>query len=425
MLNDINHKKICHIVIIGAGFGGVSLAKNLKHSQVHITLIDRRNYHLFQPLLYQVATAGLSATDIAWPIRSIFKKQNNIQVIMDEVIGINTEERKVITKTSHTYPFDFLILATGARHSYFGHKKWEHYAPGIKTIKDALKLREKILLAFEKAEMEKDLNIRNVYLTFVIVGGGPTGVEIAGALVELTRFTLVKDFRNISPQNTKIILIEAGNRILNGLSEKLSFAAREALNQMGVEILVKTRVLNIIGNEVILENEKIEAHTIIWAAGVQASPAALWLNVDSESDGRIRVGPDLSVEQHNNIFAIGDTCICYNLKTGKALPGIAPVAKQQGRYLANLISRKLSQKKIKPFKYRNYGTLATIGRKYAIADFGFIQLKGFFAWILWSIVHIYFLIGFRNRFFVSISWLWSYLTYQRGARLIVDSFVEE
>jgi NADH dehydrogenase len=416
-----NRKKKTQVVIIGAGFGGLSLARDLKHASVDIVLIDRHNYHLFQPLLYQVATAGLSATDIAWPIRSIFKKQNNIQVVMDEVVAINPEDKTVKTQSGNCYSYDYLALATGSRHSYFGNEVWENFAPGIKTIKDALILREKILLAFEKAEMEEDPDKRQAYLTFVIVGAGPTGVEIAGALVELTRFTLAKDFHHISPQKTKIILAEAGPRILTSFPEKLSTAAKNELSHMGVEVLVNTKVLDIVEGKVILENKIVHSNTIIWAAGVQASSAARWLNLEADSNGRVKVGADLSVQKYDNIFAIGDTSACYNPKTGTILPGIAPVAKQQGRYIANLITRKLSNQKIKPFKYRDYGNLATIGRKYAVTDFGLIKLKGFLAWILWSIVHIYFLIGFKNRFSVSLSWLWSYITYQRGARLIVDS----
>jgi NADH dehydrogenase len=411
------------VVVVGAGFGGLQAAKGLRDLPVEVTVIDRRNYHLFQPLLYQVATAGLSPADIAYPIRNILRDQANTQVLLGRVIGIDKAARTVETENRHI-PYDFLILATGARHAYFGHDEWESVAPGLKKIDDATDIRRRILLAFERAETTHDEAARRRLLNFVVIGGGPTGVEMAGAIAELAHAALAEDFRAIDPREARIILVEAGPRLLPALPESLSAKAKAQLERLGVEVRLATKVVRCdeggIGVQAKERDERIESGCIIWAAGVEASPAAKWLGVPGDRAGRVPVKEDLSVPGHPEIFVIGDTALALD-KRGRPLPGIAPVAKQQGAYVARLLRLRLKGKAIAPFAYRHVGDLATIGRKAAVADFGWIRLSGALAWFLWGAVHIFFLIGFRNRLAVLLSWLWAYATYHRSSRLITGT----
>jgi len=405
------------VVIIGAGFGGLSAAKRLAKSSCRITLIDRHNYHLFQPLLYQVATAGLSPADIASPIRGIVRRYQNVNVILAEVSGIDVDRREVIAEGHHV-PFDTLIVATGAQHAYFGHDDWAGHAPGLKTIDDATCLRRRILLAFEKAETESDSVERRRLLNFVIVGGGPTGVEMAGAVAELAKRALASDFRAIDPRQARIVLLQAAPRLLTAFNPSLSEAAKRSLEELGVEVRLEATVTAADCGGVSLASDRIEARTIIWGAGVMASPAGRWLGVPTDHVGRVFVEPDLSVAGSPDIFVIGDVAHALGAD-GKPLPGVAPVAKQQGRYVANLIRARVARTRLPPpFRYRDSGSLATIGRKCAVAQIGKIKFHGFIAWLLWSAAHIYFLIGFRNRIVVAMSWAWSYVTFQRGTRLI-------
>ena len=405
------------LVIVGAGFGGLSLAKDLARSDYDITIIDRHNYHLFQPLLYQVATAGLSPAEIASPIRSILRDQKNVTVILAEVSGVDLGCREVIAD-GRKIPFDTLVLATGAEHAYFGHDEWEPFAPGLKTIDDATYLRRRILLAFEHAETEPDAAERQRLLNFVVVGGGPTGVEMAGAIAELAKVALASDFRTIDPRSARIILVEAGPRLLTPFDPGLSENAKRSLEQLGVEVRLNAAVTGCSDAAVAIGDERIETRTIMWAAGVKASPAARWLGVESDRAGRVKVEGDLSVKGLSDVFVLGDTALVLD-ETGKPLPGVAPVAKQQGQYLAKLLkARAAGKRSLQPFRYRDYGALATIGRKRAIFQLGALKFTGLFAWLLWSTAHIYFLIGFRNRLVVAMSWAWSYITFQRGTRLI-------
>jgi NADH dehydrogenase len=406
------------VVIVGAGFGGLTAARALADTPVDVVVIDRRNYHLFQPLLYQVATAGLSPADIAWPIRGILSRQANTSVQLGRVTGVNAEHRKVLVGDRRER-YDYLILATGSRHAYFGHDEWEAVAPGLKKIADATHVREKILTAFERAESDGcDPEERARLQTFVIVGGGPTGVELAGAIAELAKKALAKDFRMIDPQSTRIILIEAGPHILPAFPEKLSAIALDSLRRLGVEVRLGEAVTRCDEDGVLIGSERIEARTVIWAAGVIASPAAKWLGAEHDKAGRVIVERDFSVPGHDTVFVIGDTAL-YRDQAGQPLPGIAQAAKQAGRYVARLIrARVVGAGAPEPFRYRHAGNLATIGRKAAVVDFGWIRLSGFVAWLLWSVAHIYFLIGLRNRFAVALQWIWSYVTFQRGARLI-------
>jgi NADH dehydrogenase len=404
------------VVIVGAGFGGLSAAKSLAGSDFEVTVIDRHNYHLFQPLLYQVATAGLSPADIASPIRGILTNARNINVVLGEVSGIDTARREVIAE-GRRIPFDYLILATGAQHAYFGHDEWAAFAPGLKTIDDATYIRRRILLAFEKAETEPDPEERARLLNFVIVGGGPTGVEMAGAIAELANRALAKDFRSIDPRCARIILVEAAPRLLTPFDPSLSEGAKRSLEQLGVGVRLGAAVTAVDSNGVSMGAERIEASTVIWGAGVMASPAARWLHADTDRAGRVKVAADLSVPGQPNIFVIGDTAAAVGAD-GKPLPGVAPVAKQQGQYVAALLIARAHGQSLPPFHYRDFGSLATIGRKRAIVQVGRLKLTGFIAWVLWSVAHVYFLIGFRNRFVVAINWLWNYITFQRGTRLI-------
>jgi len=403
-------------VIVGAGFGGLSAAKALAGTAYEITLIDRHNYHLFQPLLYQVATAGLSPADIAAPIRGIIGAQRNITVTLAAVSGVDTARSEVIAE-GRRIPYDFLVLATGAQHAYFGHDDWAFYAPGLKTIDDATYLRRRILLAFERAEAEPDPIERRRLLTFAIIGGGPTGVEMAGAIAELANRAIASDFHNIDPRSTRVILVEAGQRLLKTFDPSLSVLALQSLQQLGVEVRLGAVVTGCSCAAVFLGDERIETRTIMWAAGVKASPAGAWLGVDADRVGRVRVGADLSVPGHPNIFVIGDTALAMGVD-GEPLPGVAPVAKQQGKYVADVLRARMKARPTESFRYRNNGSMATIGRKSAVAEFGGIKLSGFSAWLLWCLVHVYFLIGFRNRFSVALNWSWNYITFQRGSRLI-------
>ncbi|MGH6834170.1 MAG: NAD(P)/FAD-dependent oxidoreductase [Methylocella sp.] len=406
-----------NVVIIGAGFAGLSAAKALAKASVQVTLIDRRNYHLFQPLLYQVATAGLSPADIAMPIRSILSRQRNAIVVLGRVMAIDTATR-IVSTDKRELPYDILIVATGARHAYFGHDEWESVALGLKKIEDATGIRRQILLSFELAENTEDLEERRRLLNFVIVGGGPTGVELAGAIAELAHKALARDFRHIDPRQARIILIEAGPHLLATFPDKLSSAARRALQRLGVEVRVGEAVTQCDACGVVVAGERIEARTILWAAGVTASPAAKWLEAEADQAGRVLVRPDLTLPGHPEIFVIGDTAAALDA-TGKPLPGVAAVAKQQGLYVARVIRARLNGVSSVPlFRYRNYGNLATVGRKIAVADFGFLRLSGHLAWWLWGAVHIFFLIGFRNRIAITLNWLWAYFTFQRGSRLI-------
>ena len=397
-------------------------AKALANAPVQVVVIDRENYHLFQPLLYQVATAGLSPADIAAPIRGIVGAYSNVTVMLGEVAGVDAAGRVVSIMGGRQTPYDYLILATGARHAYFGHDDWEPLAPGLKRIEDATEIRRRILLAFERAESETNSDERRRLMNLVIVGGGPTGVELAGAIAELARRALAKDFRNIDPRAARIILIEAGPRLLSSFPEDLSDDATRRLEQLGVEVRLGTPVTAINSSGVTIGAARIEARTVVWAAGVAASPAGHWISAECDGVGRIKVDPNLAVPGHPEIFAIGDTALALDAG-GKPLPGIAPVAKQQGRYVGGLIKARLrGAERVQPFHYRSYGNLATIGRKAAIIDFGWIHVRGLVAWVIWSVVHIYFLIGFRNRAMVALDWLWAYFTFQRGARLITGSW---
>jgi NADH:quinone reductase (non-electrogenic) len=406
------------VIIIGGGFGGLSAARALARASVDVTLIDRHNYHLFQPLLYQVATAGLAPNAIAAPIRAILHRQANATVLMETVTGIDAAKRSVLIGEERL-PYDFLVIATGARHAYFGHDEWERFAPGIKTLADALTIRQHVLAAFEAAEISHEPSERRRLLNFVLIGAGPTGVELAGAIAELAKASLVHDFRRIDPSDARIVLIEAGPRILPSFPPRLSTAAQRALEKLGVEVRLGKAVTQCDAEGVVVGGERIAARSILWAAGVAASPAATWLNVVADRAGRIDVLDDLSVPRHPEIFAIGDTCISRSWD-GKPAPGIAPTAKQMGRYAAAVIKTRVEgAPPPPPFRYRHQGSLATIGRNKAVADFGWMALSGRFAWLLWVVAHIYFLIGFRSRVVVALDWLWAYVTFRRGARIIL------
>ena len=402
-----------HVVIVGAGFGGLAAVRGLARANVDVTLIDQRNHHLFQPLLYQVATAGLSPADIAAPIRAILRKQRNVRVVLDCVVGIDRAACRVKLAEGHPVVYDRLIIATGARHSYFGREDWAAHAPGIKTIDDATAVRRKVLLALERAEVETDPAKRQALLTFVVIGGGPTGVEMAGAIAELARRSVSRDFRSITPRCSRVLLVEAGPRLLPAFPAALADKARVAIEQLGVTVRLGAPVTAITEDRLQVGGETIPAYSIIWAAGVQASPAARWLDVPADAAGRVIVQPDLTIAGHPEIQVIGDTATSID-RNGCPLPGIAPVAKQQGRHAARMIVSGRSA----PFCYRDYGKLATIGRHRAVVAIGGLRLSGTVAWLLWCTAHIFFLAGYRNRLIVGANWLWNYLTFERGARLI-------
>jgi NADH dehydrogenase len=405
------------IVILGAGFGGLSAAQALRNAPVDVVIVDRRNYHLFQPLLYQVATAGLSPAQIATPIRKVVARQKNVTVFMDRVVGVDLESSAVITG-ERRIGFDYLIVATGARHAYFGHEEWEKFAPGLKKIDEATEIRRRILIAFERAEVVADESQRQKLLAFAIVGAGPTGAEMAGAIAELARKTVVGDFRHIDPSSARIVLVEAGPRVLPTFPEELSRSAEGQLRDLGVEVLTGDPVVQCdAGGLTLKSGTRIDTATIIWAAGVMASPAAKWLKAPADRAGRVSVGADLKLPGHDNIFVIGDTATLIDA-AGRLVPGVAPAAKQMGHHAAKAILAALAGRPMEPFTYRDYGNLATIGRKSAVAHFGRFRLSGFPAWLAWTFAHIFFLIGFRNRITVMLEWAWSYVTYSRGARLI-------
>jgi NADH dehydrogenase len=407
-----------HVVIVGGGFGGVAAARGLARAPVRVTLIDRANYHLFQPLLYQVATAGLSPADIAAPIRHILRRQSNTRVLMAEVTGVDTQGKQVHL-ANRSLAYDYLILATGARHSYFGHPEWEQYAPGLKTLQDATAVRMRLLHAFERAEMAESSAQRVALLTFIVVGGGPTGVEMAGAIAELARFALKTEFRHIAPETARILLLEAGPRLLASFPDHLGRQVQQRLEAMGVEVRTGARVEQVDAEGVVVNGTQIHSATVIWAAGVAASSAGQWLHAPTDHAGRIQVEPDLTVPGNPDVFAIGDTMTLQ--QDGAPLPGVAQVAMQQGRYVAALIRDRLAGKpKRPPFRYHDKGNMATVGRSFAIADLKRLQFGGFVAWVFWLVLHIVFLIGFRNRLLVLIQWAWAYFTYQRGVRLITE-----
>ncbi|HEY6256612.1 MAG TPA: NAD(P)/FAD-dependent oxidoreductase [Xanthobacteraceae bacterium] len=402
------------VVIAGAGFGGLEAAKALRGAAADVIVIDQQNHHCFQPLLYQVATAALSPADVAWPIRRILRKQDNATVLMAEITAIDTGKR-LVHADSISVPYDYLVLATGATHSYFGHDEWAEVAPGLKRIEDATRIRRRILIAFERAELTGDEAERRRLLTFAIVGAGATGVEMAGAIAEIARQTLARDFRRIDPKASRIVLIEAGPRVMPALPENLADYVHRTLSQKGVEIMTSTRVTGCDARGVDLESGRIDAATVIWAAGVVASPAARWLNAEHDRAGRVKVGPDLAVPGHPEVFAIGDTATMLD----QVIPGVAPAAKQMGRHVGRLIAARIAGKPEPPrFRYRHQGDLAAIGRRAAVVKLGALELKGFLGWVFWSVVHIFFLIEIRDRFIVAFTWLWDYVTFQRGARLI-------
>jgi NADH dehydrogenase len=408
--------RLPHVVIVGGGFGGLQVAKELGHAQVQVTVIDGNNHHLFQPLLYWVATAELSPADISSPIRRILRGQKNTDVLLAEVTGVDRENQRVLMG-ERMLAYDYLVLATGARDNYFGHPEWCTYASGLKSIAEATSIRSQILRAFESAEMEPDPEKVRELLTFVLVGAGPTGVEMAGAIAELAHKAITKDFRHINTASARVILVEAGPRILATFPEKLAKKAQKTLNRAGVEIRTGAPVEQIDAQGVLAGGKRIESKTVIWTAGVAASPAGKWLDTDMDRGGRVKVNPDLTVPQHPNIFVLGDTATL--IQDGKPLPGLAPVAMQQGRYVAALIKQRVTSGGPEhPFHYVDKGNLATVGRSYAIVDIKGLKISGLLAWIVWLVVHIYYLIGFRNRLVTLYQWAWTYFTANRGARLI-------
>lgn len=411
--------KTQNVVIVGGGFAGLAAAKDLARIQaLNVTLIDRRNYHLFQPLLYQVATAGLSPADIAVPIRSELSGYKNVRVILGNVEDFDFQTQNVLVKEGYRIPYDQLILACGAKHSYFGHPEWEEQAPGLKTLEQATEIRRRVLLAYELAENEVDREKQKTLLTFVIVGGGPTGVELAGAIAEISRNTLEKDFRNIDPAQTRVILIEAGPRVLAAFDPALSKKAARVLEGMGVQVWTNSRVTEITKAGVSLGSEFIQATTVLWAAGVQASSLGKKLNVELDSNGRVKVDEFLRVPGLKNVYVLGDMA-CVQGQDGKPLPGLAPVAMQQGHYIKKAILNEMKGNPAIPFRYFDKGIMATIGRKKAVLEFKGIKIWGFIAWAAWLLVHIYYLANFKNKLFVFLQWSWSYITFRKGARLIV------
>ncbi|MHB8116700.1 MAG: FAD-dependent oxidoreductase [Acidithiobacillus ferrivorans] len=406
-----------HVVIVGAGFGGLTCAAKLTKTPVQVTLIDRHNYHLFQPLLYQVATASLSPADIAATVRGLFCDHLNVQVLLGQVTGIDTAQQEVLIG-KRRMPYDYLVIATGASHSYFGRDEWEPYAPGLKTIDDAVEIRRRILSAFERAEAAEDPADRQGLLTFVIVGGGPTGVELAGDIAELVRYGMEKEFHYFDPASARVVLVQSAPRLLPTFPETLSEKAKRSLERLGVEVMLKSKVDHIDQEGVLINGKRLASHTVLWAAGVVASPAAQWLNASADHSGRVKVEADLSVMGLPNVFVIGDTALA-NAWKGKPVPGLAPAAKQGGAYVARAIRRKLQgQSAQPPFAYRHMGSLATIGRKAAVASFNGVNMSGAPAWWLWGVIHVALLVGLRNRISVMFNWFWAYLTFKRGTRLI-------
>jgi NADH:ubiquinone reductase (H+-translocating) len=409
-----------HVVIVGGGFGGLAVAQGLKGAGVRITIIDQRNHHLFQPLLYQVGTATLATSEIAWPIRQLFRRRKDITTLLGAAAGVDTAAREVLLEDGGRIRYDSLVLATGARHAYFGHDEWEPFAPALKTLEDATSIRRRILLSFERAERESDAALRHAWLTFVIVGGGATGVELAGAIADLAYVTLPDEFRHIDTRKARVLLIEAGARILPTFTPDLSAYAHAALERLGVEIQLGIPVSECSAQGVVFGEQRLAAKVILWAAGVRASPAAAWLGAPADGAGRIQVAPDLTAPGRPDIFVIGDTAT-IDAWHGKPVPGIAPAAKQQGTHVAETIKRRLAgDSSPRPFRYRHAGNLATIGKRAAVIDFGWLKVRGYIAWWIWGLAHIYFLIGVRNRLAVALNWLWIYLTGTRGACLITQ-----
>jgi NADH:ubiquinone reductase (H+-translocating) len=408
------------VVIIGAGFGGLACAVALGRRGIRTTVIDRRNYHLFVPLLYQVATAALSPADIAEPIRKILSRYKNVDVVLGEVVDVDVEGRRVLLGDGSAVAYDRLVIATGSDYSYFGHDDWAPLAPGIKTIEDARTIRMRLLLAFERAELSDDEEERKALMTAVVIGGGPTGVEMAGAVAELARYALARDFRRIDPKAATVLLVEAGPRLLTAFPKSLAEYAQRALERLGVTVLLEHKVEHIESGAVTVNGRRIRAATIVWGAGVKASHAARWLRVEPDRAGRIPVRPDLSVPERPGVFALGDTALLAGAD-GQPLPGLAQVAAQQGKHLGRALSAELLRGvPLPPFRFHNRGNTAIIGRHAAVFDFGWSRLKGWFAWILWAVIHVYLLVGFEKRLLVSLQWLWRYLTYEQGARLIIE-----
>mgnify|MGYP001161913453 CR=1 FL=1 len=413
------------VIIVGGGFGGLAAAKALKRADVDIVLIDRRNHHLFQPLLYQVATAALNPSEIAWPIRHLLRRQDNVRVLMATVTGVDAANRQVLLEDGSREPYDSLILATGAQHAYFGHDEWEPFAPGLKTVEDATAIRRKLLLALEAAERESAPARRRALLTFAIIGAGPTGVEMAGAIIELGRASIKGQFNTIDPHDLRVVLIEGGERVLPNFAPELSDYTLASLRRMGVEVELGQMVSALDADGVSFGDKRIETKTIIWAAGVAASPVADWFGIAGDRAGRIKVAPDLSVPGMPDIFVIGDVA-SITREDGKPVPGVAPAAKQAGKHVARIIMRRLAGDTApRPFRYQHAGDLATIGKSSAVIDFGWLKLKGWFAWWVWGLAHIYFLVETRTRIVITLSWLWIYLSGQRSARLITHGMAPE
>jgi NADH dehydrogenase len=411
------------VVIVGGGFGGLYAARALRREPVQVTLLDRRNHHLFQPLLYQVASAALSPGDIASPIRWILRRQRNVEVLLADVISVDPARRVVVLRDGEI-AYDYVIVATGATHAYFGHDQWRKWAPGLKTLEDALEMRRRVLLAYERAEREADPVKRAALLTFIVIGGGPTGVELAGALVEISRQSLARDFRHFNPGSARIILLEAGPSLLAAFPDSLRQAAHEDLRRLGVEVRTGTLVTEVRDGCVEIGQDTIDAETILWAAGVAASPVGASLGVPTDRAGRVIVQPDLTIPGHSDVFVIGDLAAMLG-PDGKQLPGVAQVAIQMGRHAAKNILRAVEHQPYRPFVYKNLGNMATIGRASAVADFGRLRLRGYVAWLAWLFVHLMNLVGFRNRVVVLVQWAWAYFSYQRAIRLITDPCADE
>lgn len=412
-----------HVVIIGAGFGGLQAAKGLGEQSVRVTIIDRNNHHLFQPMLYQVATAGLSPADISAPIRHVLKKQQNTEVLMGEVTGLDVQQQQVhLRGDDHTISYDYLIVATGASNNYFGHNEWQQIAPGLKSLNDSLLIRRKILLAFEAAERETDSEKRKAQLTFVLVGGGPTGVELAGAIAELVRNAFAGDFRHIRPEAARIILVEGESRVMPHFPASLTRKVQQKLKRMGVQLRTGVHVKEVDEHGVRIGDERVETENVIWTAGVKASPAGQWLGAPIDHDGRVKVQRDLTVPGHPNIFVIGDTALV--IQNGKPLPGVAPVAIQEGTHAARAIAGMIAgAESTQPFHYRDKGTLATVGRGYGVVNIGLIRLTGTLAWFVWLFIHLFFLIGVPNRVIVFLQYAWTFLTFQKEERIILPEGV--
>lgn len=413
-----------HVVVVGGGFGGIAVARGLRRASVTVTLVDRRNHHVFQPLLYQVAMAGLSPAEIAVPIRSVLRDQENARVLLAEATGFDLERRTVRLEPGPDLAYDYLVVAAGSRPNYFGHGEWQRVAPSLKSVEDATEIRSRVLLAFEAAERATDPAEVRRRLTFVVIGGGPTGVELAGAIAELAGFVLSRDFRSIRPDGTRVILIEGGERVLPSFSVELSEAARRSLEEMGVEVRTRARVTGIDASGVSLGEDRVEAGTVLWAAGVSAASITAALGVPLDRGGRVVVAPDCSVPGHPEVFCIGDAACSIPEGSEAPLPGVSPVAIQQGAFVAKAIAHSLRREERGAFRYWDKGSMATIGRSRAIVELGSLRLTGFVAWLFWLLVHIYYLIDFRNRLLVLIDWTWSYFAYARGARLITHELPE-